>query len=825
MFAVMPSITFNSLNAASIERALSALRTGQSLGDHPLSAFISIQQSPTLVGMVDSRLACQLAIFDHLIALIVDNLNRLRSLLNLPVADTRCEQYLLATDFSQANVELEAWSVLYHRYVCANRDLSLQQIAGNVHQHVRTIRRRHQHGITRLTEILIRDERIRREANTRQTLKLALPRSYPPRLYWDRTLLDTALHVMQDGDPPHHLNVHGPPGIGKTTLALAIAHNLIERESIDDLLWVEVDTLALPDTPHDRLAAIMHEILSRLRHVSDQTEIPAYHALRSYLFAQDVLIILDGADSLLDEPTIAEKLHEQLDTARLIVASRQRAPEICMTTVLMVPELTRSQASVFMEQYESQRFPNNQGQASEVADALYDLVGGNPQTLIVAWSVTRNLPDSERVIFDEVNALYKKFWERLDSIQQQLCWLAFLFGDSGLTLDVAQQVMGETHALELERALIGLVEGSLLSIEQWRGFFCYRLLTPLRVFILANFSQTHDRQLSRAVQFVERTLEILGEILTGQSHMILSVLGRARELDISAHRRFDFLYRVRAFLDDGLSWNTFLLEINALVADCSEGFYLSWLFFWRGVCHRHLGHFVEAAADFHRALAIIEAGNDDLLQAHILVEIAVIERYRLNWVLAEESALAAMTRFEASAHDAGLQRCLHELAQVAIEQQNPERSLALMTRVESRTARTWDILCQAYLALGYLEQAQQAALTGLEYLTGESTNAYERGRMLGTLARVYAQKGEIDLAVQAATTSLDLLQQAQDVIGYARASNNLAALYIQQPDSHQSLTMVQIRELLFHARDVLARADDKIGLTTTLRNLELVNGL
>src|ERR1700687_1705717 len=127
----------------SVFQALEAMRQGKALAAaNPLSQFVSIQQpydpSVTLQGTTVS----DLKVFRILAYLIRSRLNHHRQLLGLPTASPRNQVVAAATDFQSGNTELQAWSVLYHRYVRVGLDLSPKQLADLVGQAERTIHRR-----------------------------------------------------------------------------------------------------------------------------------------------------------------------------------------------------------------------------------------------------------------------------------------------------------------------------------------------------------------------------------------------------------------------------------------------------------------------------------------------------------------------------------------------------------------------------------------------------------------------------------------------------------------------------------------------------------
>jgi hypothetical protein len=64
----------------------------------------------------------------------------------------------LQSDFMQESCELEAWSLLYHRYVRVDLELAIAQLERTTAQNKRTLRRRQERGLRRLLHVIIVEE-------------------------------------------------------------------------------------------------------------------------------------------------------------------------------------------------------------------------------------------------------------------------------------------------------------------------------------------------------------------------------------------------------------------------------------------------------------------------------------------------------------------------------------------------------------------------------------------------------------------------------------------------------------------------------------------
>lgn len=148
-----------------IKRVLDA-----SLFAHPLPAtplqssllFLNYVQQQTTVDTALSKTLADFLLLELLNDLIHAGLSQHRELFGLPAPDRKAplKQTLaeLTCDFRQTAIELEAWSVLYFRYVRVELQLSWSQFEAATLQDERTLRRRQQRAIFRLTHLFICEE-------------------------------------------------------------------------------------------------------------------------------------------------------------------------------------------------------------------------------------------------------------------------------------------------------------------------------------------------------------------------------------------------------------------------------------------------------------------------------------------------------------------------------------------------------------------------------------------------------------------------------------------------------------------------------------------
>src|SRR5260221_13911374 len=82
------------------------------------------------------------AIFRSLARLITKRLNRWRKVHGLPPVSAQAGDNAIQEDFRFGNHDLEAWSILYYRYIRVDLDLSVEKLEDLTGQDKHTIHRR-----------------------------------------------------------------------------------------------------------------------------------------------------------------------------------------------------------------------------------------------------------------------------------------------------------------------------------------------------------------------------------------------------------------------------------------------------------------------------------------------------------------------------------------------------------------------------------------------------------------------------------------------------------------------------------------------------------
>ncbi len=799
------------LSLDAVKTVLRAMQAASPLPpEHPLHFFLTVREQLEAPQALRGAAAAEAAIFGYVARLITTQLKRLRAPYGLPPPNVQCPQLSIREDFQQNNQELEAWSVLYHRYVCVGHNLQMQDIAALTEQDSRLLRRRRTLGQKRLMHLLIEEEQAARQKHAEQRLRLALPRSQPPTLIGRTALLEAAYRALCKADPPHHLLLYGPRGVGKSALAIRLAHHLIAEGCLEDAVWVEAETLAT------ELSAALFEIATRLD-LPLQGAGDFRGALRAYLDRHPTLIVLDGAEALAQAPGALDALTQALDMALVVLTSRVR-PQHSATYTLAVSELSREQAFDFLAWYAEKHMPKR-GEWEKHFDAIWEAVGGNPAALQAAFDATRSLPLQEALKASPVEPIYAQLWEQLPT-QARRVWVLGLFFPRGEASYADLRELLRLPRAALHAALRTLTDAALLEARaQGRKTF-YRY--PPHVLPFLQQTVRRRRALSPeedAHAFLQRLYprRLAQLVRTPEARTALTLLRLAEEHAFDMVLRWRAAYELGPQITQAGLWTSWQRVLEALAQHAHSAEQHVWLQWMLGIAARWLGQLPKAREHLQEALSLCVPQTSEY--ASIQVELGVLARYQGRWEETHRLLKEALAFFQKHHLYDGVERCVHELAQLELEVEQPKRALALLSRLQRRTARTWGIISQAHLQQGELSLAREAAEHVLALLPPQHPN---RARTLATLGEIALARGALRAALDNLLLAVDQLEQARDILGYARACNNLAAVHLHLPREQRELRTEVVRHLLEEALRIQTYAEDEIGQAVSRRNLALL---
>lgn len=450
-----------------VERALRAWRQAQ---DPPAELY-------TLHFLDDashtSPLERGIDLHQRVLELAIGELQRYRSIEGLPAVDplSASRQVLyaaIADDFSHGNTELEAWSALCCRYLVPVA-ISPDEWASAAHVVPRQFRRRVNTGI----ELLRQTEARAHQAQLNHRLRTRLPTPDYAQLFGAQTLIAhlTALLTRENG--PAMISIEGIGGIGKTTLAQATAHHLIEHIELGGVAWIsarherldERGALVTLDNPARSLDDIVARLARQLgqEHLAGLATQEKLARLKPLLDHKPHLIVVDNLETLADSAQLLPALRPLAGTSRFLFTSRHTLQHFSYVHCLPVPELSfaHSQALIASEL-------ERRGNRSVLADAsmrqIYNVIGGLPLALKLVAAQMRRLPlahilanlarPADRHTEAVYTYIYWRTWQLLTDPARQLLLVmlpvspdgedtAWIYGNSGLPAPIFDQALSQ----------------------------------------------------------------------------------------------------------------------------------------------------------------------------------------------------------------------------------------------------------------------------------------------------------------------------------------------------------------------------------------------
>ncbi len=417
-----------------------------------------------------------------------------------PVARADVEA-ALAFDFAWADTGLEAWSALYHRYLC-DVDLPVEALAAAAHVSERHFRRRVEAGIALLTDQLREAELA--AAGRQRRLHLDRYLTSPDYLYLVGIQEQTAavIRLLIDQAGPAIVALEGLGGIGKTTLAQAVALQLAERGPFAAILWVSAQqhrflsgTGMLETLPEPALT--FAELLLQLsRQLGDETLLTAdpdarETTLQARLHATPHLIIMDNLETMTDYRALAPRLHRMLGPSRALITSRHSLSEYGFVQSFPVPPLS-TQDSLMLVRNELARARRRAMPSDDELIELCALAGGLPLALkLIAGLLNHGVPlpyirhDLQRAsgaAYTLYTYIYRRTWLLLSEAARQLLIEMLLVAPDGEDMDwiiAASNLSADV----LREALTQLLDHCLVQITGTLQRPFYRL-HPLTVLFL-----------------------------------------------------------------------------------------------------------------------------------------------------------------------------------------------------------------------------------------------------------------------------------------------------------------------------------------------------
>ncbi|WP_330240453.1 ATP-binding protein [Streptomyces sp. NBC_00525] len=645
--------------------------------------------------------------------------------------------------------------------------------------------------------------------------------------------------------------LHGPPGSGRTTLAVRAAHEL--KDQFRGACVVDLRGGTEGGTPLSTRDALLH-LLNRLGapreqllfrdSASDEQQLRRLGELyHRHLTGTPVTVVLDDAR---DAEQVAALVPERSDSLVLVTAREPLdLPGSLPARVhrLEVGALDPAGAEELLRAVSQEAEPGPYDRPA--SEAITELCGGLPLALRIAGSSlgarTAGTLAADLAAYGPVEPVERALWLRYTDQSEQagrLLRRLALAGRASLGAAAAAALLA-TDEQEAGRLLTALAGAGL--IDHVRGSR-YRLHDLVRGFALARLRDEEDPAERAAAQerLIANYADLAGAVIrmvdgkmstrAGQfgSHGFGSLDAALRWLDeessfiTSALRHAEGVDQGAVLALLGALCDYCLLrgdlyrlgEISELTQAVDQGL-LERSVRWRtGIAARQLGELDKARTTLSSVVGLYREAHNDSGTALALCSLGITLHHQGDLTEAAARLREAMGLQSAAGQDADRAWSAHALAAVERDRGNLAEAVALLDTAlvlhrEGESlhgeAWTWFQLGQVRLRLGDREPAEAALRTALD-LYGRTHD--ERGTAWATtqLARALLLAGEAGPAVERLTGALARHRDNEDARGEA-----WTLYYLGQALEESGDTVDAVRQLE-RARTMFSRMRDVYGL-------------
>ena len=332
----------------------------------------------------------------------------------------------------------------------------IQTIAGRLNLAEGTVHNKQSDAITYLAETLYALEQ-QTLTNYHRALEARLNPPANTQLVGIEAPLTQLVDLLCTPGAPWIIALAGLGGIGKTTLADAVARGAIQRAVFDDVGWVTaqqqtfsalsgVRTVAQPALSADALLRNLSvQLLPDARLTAALTTKELQHLLCTQLNGRPHLIVIDNLETVADVETLLHTLRDLANPTKFLLTSRTSLFGAADLYHFAVPELTRPMTLGLVRQAARIRnLPDLLAASDDELQPIVETVGGNPLAirLVVGQShvhaldhILANLRAARGQTIEQLYTyIYRQAWDSLDETARRVLLVMPLVSSLGGTL-------------------------------------------------------------------------------------------------------------------------------------------------------------------------------------------------------------------------------------------------------------------------------------------------------------------------------------------------------------------------------------------------------
>ncbi len=337
------------------------------------------------------------------------------------------------------------------------------------------INRLQRKGLDHLADLLLQKECALREKEIAY-LEARLPNPSYTQLFGVDTLIQHLVEKLTAPTPPWITALVGLGGIGKTSVADAIARQMIWETAFEDMIWLRLENHALsgdnlsPERAYENLLADLAGSLFPRGDLPGQREARVQQTLRT----TPHLLIVDNLENSLVLEFILTRLANLTGPSKVLLTTRTRPRGPHEVFVLSLDELPLADAAQLMRYHAQTVGLDPAVFTDEQVNAIYAVTGGNPLALKLTVGLTDilSLPvvlqELKRGRGEDIEHLYRHIywtaWNSLSPNARQLLQTMPLVAKNGARPE-QMQAMSRLPDQDFWPALTELSTRALLDIK------------------------------------------------------------------------------------------------------------------------------------------------------------------------------------------------------------------------------------------------------------------------------------------------------------------------------------------------------------------------